>query len=485
MIEETVKIHDRFQIEIKLNYSVKQEQKSTDYTIDSYLFIPNSLDINKESYQKEQFYQDLQAYIRFKTPTVPLVQFLNESGPAITLETECKQFAATPSEATHTIFEQQIKLFCNTFRSTLRDHIDFIKDQSKEDIKLLTTQFLDHTKQIITFYRKLRPIIMAPTIPKDAFTKYLLGDEFISLVLEQFGYRLFHLLKKINQRIYEQFEQKILQLIYQEVTYRSEHNYPSIPDKTGDNELLLYRKSILKKYINSILYLNTRTREEGELRYQIIYGIAAGMAMIFATGTAFLAQHYYGNFTFPLFAALVVSYIFKDRIKEITRNHFKRRIDKNIFDHKTTIYTDHKKKIGRSRELFRFLKPQHLDSELLQVRDRKGIVRLGEHFIGEQTFLYRKNIKITTKQFQKFYATLSVTGLTDIIRLNLYQFIKKMDNPRKKIEVTNGITSEIIRGDRVYHLNLILRYQQEDQITFSQFRIILNRKGIKRIEQAL
>ena len=37
--------------------------------------------------------------------------------------------------------------------------------------------------------------------------------------------------------------------------------------------------------------------------------------MIFATGIAFAFQQKYGNFTIPLFVALVISYMLKDRIK--------------------------------------------------------------------------------------------------------------------------------------------------------------------------
>ena len=88
----------------------------------------------------------------------------------------------------------------------------------------------------------------------------------------------------------------------------------------------LYRASVLKKYAASVLFLQVDVKPDGQSWTHLAQSIAAGIAMIFATGIAFLFQARYGNFTFPLFIALVLGYMFKDRIKEIGRDLFSQRL---------------------------------------------------------------------------------------------------------------------------------------------------------------
>ena len=72
MIEEAIRASDKYQIEIKSDYPLEREQRETNYTIETYAFIPNSLDVNNDTYPKYLFYRDTQTYIRFRLPTVLL-----------------------------------------------------------------------------------------------------------------------------------------------------------------------------------------------------------------------------------------------------------------------------------------------------------------------------------------------------------------------------------------------------------------------------
>jgi hypothetical protein len=74
-IQQAVKPHDKYQIEIKLDYSLDEGKKTT-YQVSTYIFIPPSLGINKNTYSKEDFYRDIQNYIRLKTPTLILREFI-------------------------------------------------------------------------------------------------------------------------------------------------------------------------------------------------------------------------------------------------------------------------------------------------------------------------------------------------------------------------------------------------------------------------
>ena len=68
--EKSVQMHDKYQVEVKFTYPVDTSHEMLDYKVETYMFIPNNLCINKSTYSKEEFYSDIQKYIRFKTPEI-------------------------------------------------------------------------------------------------------------------------------------------------------------------------------------------------------------------------------------------------------------------------------------------------------------------------------------------------------------------------------------------------------------------------------
>ena len=109
------------------------------------------------------------------------------------------------------------------------------------------------------------------------------------------------------------------------------------------NSNLVYRWGVLKKYIESDLFLSIDKRKSGVITEQVYYSLAAGLSMIFATFISFFFQKKYGNFTTPFFFALVISYMLKDRIKEIVRYLFANNRKIRYFDNKTTLSIKDKK----------------------------------------------------------------------------------------------------------------------------------------------
>ena len=63
MIEEHVKAHDKFSLELKVGFIAHKEQKTNDFAMNIWMFIPNSLDINRFTYSKTNFYRDLKSNI--------------------------------------------------------------------------------------------------------------------------------------------------------------------------------------------------------------------------------------------------------------------------------------------------------------------------------------------------------------------------------------------------------------------------------------
>ena len=75
-IQQSAISHDRYQVELKLDYEVGKGKK-THYRISTYIFFPKSLGITEDSYPKNEFYRDVKNYIRIKTPTLSLRDLLD------------------------------------------------------------------------------------------------------------------------------------------------------------------------------------------------------------------------------------------------------------------------------------------------------------------------------------------------------------------------------------------------------------------------
>ena len=68
MINVNTKIHDKFSVEFKVGFAGSEQDSVNDFTVNSWIFVPYSLDINPSTYGKEQFYRDVKSNVRLITP---------------------------------------------------------------------------------------------------------------------------------------------------------------------------------------------------------------------------------------------------------------------------------------------------------------------------------------------------------------------------------------------------------------------------------
>ena len=96
----------------------------------------------------------------------------------------------------------------------------------------------------------------------------------------------------------------------------------------------VYRKGALKKFMSSVLFLEAASAAPRvEASPNSSPGIAAGVAMLFSTVAAIWSQSAYGVNSFPFVVAMVIAYVFKDRIKEWLRTYFSAKLTRRLYDH--------------------------------------------------------------------------------------------------------------------------------------------------------
>ena len=485
MIDVSVKIHDKYQLEIKLNYEFEKDKKITEYKMESFIFVPNSLGINYSTYKKDDFYNDLQSYIRIKTPVYLINKIVDfPESPLNRLKAACEKLAINPDEVAVSEYEYQIKMFSCIVKSSVRDYANFIKTKTNpEEIKDLMTQYTQSTQSVVESYRGLRQILNVPTIHEDIYSIFLYGDEYLSLLTERYNFRLLEYLKEMNIDLTENVGKRLQLFIQQEIIYRRSNGYDSVAVENTDNETIIFRYSVLKKYLESVLFIDTSKRQDGQLLEQFLVSTAAGLAMLFATTIAFWGHYVYGNYTFPIFITLIISYMFKDRIKELTRIYFTSKILKLLHDHRIKIFIDKKIKIGDFRESFNFLKKRKVTKAILKIRNLYRTKEFDNKFSKESILFYQKKIELYTKRYKNNYYGYQISGINDILRLNISRFLNKMDNPNKPIFILSPEGYKKGRAKRVYHMNMIIKCSVAEVENYVRYRIVLTRHGIKRIEQ--
>ena len=485
IIRENIKKHDQLSLEIKLEFPfvAKKKKRKDNYYVNMFFFLPYALDVNKHSFTKEDFYNSLKTYIRLTTPTYSLQNMLltSNNSPLQKLKKAIENYAAAPDDDKKDDFEIQVKRFCSIFGTAIRHAGN--KILKTKDIPKREGLIVDFTEQVIEVrdHFKMLGSEFATSGEYDQ-TKdiFRFADEYQSMLVERNLFVLLDGLEKKKTKCDKKYYEKLKDLVLHEMTYREEQGYPSVAYANRSNEYVLHRASRLKKFIESNLFLNTDTKKDGVIFEQILFALAAGLAMVFATAVAFASQLIYGNLTLPFFIALVISYMFKDRIKELVRIYLNKKQHKFAQDFRTNIYDQQSKKIGFLKESFNFIKHRHLPETILEARNSMRATEITKESMGEKIILYRNQIKIFNKRVKSLD---DFSGTTEILRLNISDFTKNMDDPLKEIfiKTKNGFKRGFAK--RSYHLNLILNYSDGKEEKIKLYKLIVDRNGINRIER--
>ena len=84
MISIKAKKHDNFSVEFKFGFDCKEDGIRDDFSVNAWVFVPNSLDINPENYGKKQFYRDVKSNVRLITPVYLMRDIAKDSSLPLT-----------------------------------------------------------------------------------------------------------------------------------------------------------------------------------------------------------------------------------------------------------------------------------------------------------------------------------------------------------------------------------------------------------------
>lgn len=497
-IEQAIKHLDPFQIEIKLDYKLGEKRK-TNYRVETYFFIPKNLDVNERTYPSEEFYRDTKNYIRVKTPAIDLTAMCEDDVMPLAV---IERVTSAPGWLVDLDLNEDLidncKLLTAMLKSVLREHLKLIRKRAGEvnngawadvGIDNLLAEFIERANEIARRYRNLYKKIDQPNVNAEVLGAYRLTDESVSLLIEETAIDLAKLLtEKGLEASQSKYSALLIRLAESETEHRRAAGYGSILRSSGDNEEYAYRAAVLKKYAASILYLSTAITREGQALKHLLFMLAAGLSMVFATMIAFYFQDKYGTFTVPVFSALVIGYMFKDRIKEISKDLLDRMLKHQIYDRRISIRAEAGgQKLGVLREKVTFMDETDVPLSVLNARDKGHFVELDNYGQSEVIIRYTKDIVLNVPAIKKAFKWLpNVSGLNDITRLDVRPFLNRMAEPvLERLCVEDGKLVPAYTK-KVYHINMVAKYSSDMPThakLYTRTRLVLSRDGIERVEQ--
>lgn len=480
-----IQFRDRWQFELKSDYSPRSSEKTCQYTQEFYFFIPNSLQITQDTYSKEDFYKDLTNLIRYKTPVTAMNRLIDsqyEESPLYRLD----QLAKLPASAKTTLeIQNEIKLLGNVFRSSLRAEIQKILELAYPPQKAVETL----CEQIIQFRKVLRttidPLKAAGELQEPI--EYL--DEFVGNSVDYYLTGLLDQFQMHHSPVSKEMEDRISDLIIQEAEYRKQTHHASIEfsESLERDEHILYRIGLLKKYFVDSLLLRVDRESIQEQYGTLISGFSTASAtLVYLLLFIWQGQWFVIN-SLPFVVITVAAYVLKDRLKEVLKSLSYQRALGYFSDYTTKILSPEEEVIGELKESFAFVDEEHIPEEIRTIRNFEFHAMLKSFKRPEQVIYFKRLIKIypSLGNQNPHFSSLNIS-----LRLNLQKYLGKASDPFHSYLSLDKISKKVLklRLPKVYHINVILKNQFYDDSglpvkELQKFRIIIDKNGIKNIEQ--
>ncbi len=513
MIDPRLEAHDDNQLELKLSYMVEPGVKKQRYFVETFIFVPRTLGINVQSYPSAAFLEDTQTFVRLKTPMVAL-EALAKPGRAERwfnpVRAELDQLLGAGHRKTDALV-RHLKLLGCIYRSAMRDegHLLLQRFESLQrmptdvasmqarDLSRALAAMLEHLDGALQRVRQVGSRCEHAVVPQVVREVWAAVDEYIAIYAEETVTNLVHACDDVLRRIADEDARKnhALAAIRNQLAnfavatyrYRRSRGYPSYAIPGATNEDLPRRRRILKRIVSSVLYLDSQYEEGGTVQKDIIAGIAAAIAMLFAAIVAMWAQLEWGVFSGTFVAIAVLSYIVKDRLKDWGKRYLGKRFSGRFPDFVHEVRSpDDSEAIGESREWVQVTDPSRLDRAIDELRHFDHPSSIASHGRPEVVVRYAKEVILDSEGLQR--VLLGVDGLNDIVRINFARLRQRMDNPVETYRIVHPTTLETVDVPcaRVYHLNVILRITRgrpgAGQSHLERVRIVIDQGGMKRVE---
>lgn len=491
-LNSTVRRHSKKQLEIKVEYPLDEKLKKTDFKMNFYFFFPSQLHVNEKRVGVSNFLNNMQINTRFSSPLMALEKVIDtdfQLSPLIRIE-NLLTLNGLENKDFHSHLLYELQTLCNLYRAETRNFVSLMKKEIKkkdtrEDIcRKRILHMLVTIKAFLARFRKLHTKFLDPHIHEDQRTALNWADESISIITERCFIDLYQDCRTLGNS--DEMISLIEEIINDEITYRQTMNY-RYQYRAEDSlcgETMAYRESILKKWSQSAMYMNNENSQAPKRISHLIAGTAAATAMFFAVLAAIYAENFFPRNSTSWILVIVLSYVFKDRIKEILRHSFGNMLPRMTTDQQSNLYDPAgKTKAGKSSGTIRFRTISSIPTTIHRIRFKKPNP-FRKILPPNDVIHYKRVVKIKPALLKKNHSRLN--AITEIIRFQIDPWLKEMDDSKDMhYRLENGKTIPV-KGSRLYRIHLIIGIRENNKKKNEKlyhYNLNLNKSGIVRIKK--
>jgi hypothetical protein len=503
LFQTKLDIHDRKQFELKLEYQPSGTDDESEYFVEAIFFVPRALNVTADTWPRDSFYADLHNYVRFKTPVLSFDELLTgDHSPLVQLEQRVTLGLLGPE--TEVVYDAKM-LGC-ILRGALRRFAKGMKEQCArhtrglegttepappDELMRLARRSIDSTQKTLQRFRTCVAVLgeKYPLTDKTRASLRLV-DEYLSLLVEQFFRRVVVQMNAMPRTpVFDELRRELMDVVISDESYRKLNGLTSVIAPDTDNEEYTHRISFLKKFCMNILFLDVQRTSPRKAWEEVLFAIAAGLAMAFALGVGLFAQNRYPQVSFNFFVIAVIGYMLKDRIKEGLRRLLASYAGKFLYERNTRILdpVTHDD-VGVCKEKVDYGEGLEIPSAIRALRAQDDLVTAAQGELPESVIRYRKKIVLESEMLPRV-ADGIVSGVTDIIRVNVERLLHDMDDPDYTLDYVDleDFSVEKLRAAKAYRVDVAFRFSVDDgkhqETTVKLVRLVLDKNGIKRMSE--
>ena len=489
--------HDRLNLELKLEHPAPDATRErVESLVDLWFFLPPAIGITAETYGSADFYGDLRAYTRLKTPGMSLAQLARLDGPGSPLSTLATMQVKLPAGRVPKKLRQAIRaearLLCCIFRRSAREVHGSLDAVQPELVDTEAGRVAEHCSLLLHSWRQLVDELSMAAVGAKTRTALRTCDEALSLEAEALACRI--LLDRGEQL--EGSAEALVALAKQERRRRSDRGDRSgaLPGADGADTRAAFwdQASLLKKYVSQALFLVVRKHSGQKTLEHLAKAVAAALAMAWTvtvqvTMVLLLGLELNSSVdvrVVVLFSLIAVGgYILKDRIKDTVGKRLAGAIPRLLYDRRLDLYRkDDGPQLGQVRERVRFANVEAAPLEVRELRVHMArtplVLSTDAHCLH-----YQRRVAAFPRQGASIFPRL--VGLTDILRINLAAWVRTLDSRRKSVAFVDaeGQVSTAEVPNR-YLVDVVARIAGPDSsgCSLEAWRLVLTRRGLVRVE---
>ena len=349
-------------------------------------------------------------------------------------------------------------------------------------------QFVTHVAELMEKWRELRWEVHSRNVSSRIREGWAYLDEYLSVVAESKLTRLIRVLDKADVPDLNVARQRARRLLLSERDYREGVPYDSvIADGVGHNEHYVYRRGMLKKFVQSVLWLEVSKEKEGGSASNAGAMIAAATAMAVTLAlTIFHTQWFLIN-TWGFVIAGTLTYVLKDRIKDWLKHYLSARFSRWLSDYKVRIRDpDSGEVLGTCREAFSYMSAEDVPRGVMELRHAGRPQSIEADAKPEVILRYQKDVCLLGRPIVE-RMPLEDYNVNDIMRFGVQEFLVRADDPETRVATYDAREDRVKRRffPKVYHLNVVMVLRSDaapDQPLTQRLRVIFDKSGIRRLE---